>query len=101
MPVMRINKSKDYTTMGNFHLRDKKLSLKAKGLLSVMLSLPDDWDYSVEGLCSLCVEGRDAVRNALGELKKGGYLVIRKIMPNESESGRIEHIYDIYESPLF
>lgn len=57
MSVFRIEKTKDFTVMSNYHLQDKKLSLKAKGLLSYMLSLPDDWDYSLRGLCAICLEG--------------------------------------------
>ena len=85
--------------MSNVHLRDKRLSLKAKGLLSVVLSLPDNWDYSVAGLCAICKEGISAVNSALDELKKYGYLTVRKIMPNESESGRIEYEYIFREQP--
>lgn len=64
MAIIRVEKQKNYTVMSNHHLQDGNLSLKAKGLLSMMLSLPEDWVYSVEGLVSLCKEGRDAVRSA-------------------------------------
>ena len=70
MAVIRVEKTKDYIVMSNSHLRSKSLSLKAKGLLSIMLSLPDDWDYTVAGLATLSADGLDSVRNALKELKK-------------------------------
>ena len=69
MATFKINKNRDFTIMSNFHLRDKNLSLKAKGLLSFMLSLPDDWDYSLKGLVSICKENKDAIRASLNELK--------------------------------
>lgn len=92
-----MNKTKNYTVMSNEHLKDKRLSLKAKGLLSVMLSLPDTWDYSVNGLVAICKESETAVKSTLNELKSCGYLVVTKKMPNETESGRIEYVYDIFE----
>ena len=99
MAVFKINKTDDYTVMSNTHLRDKNLSLKAKGLLSIMLSLPPSWDYSVKGLVAILPEGDAAVEAALKELKKHGYLIVKKLMPNETESGRIEYEYNIYEQP--
>lgn len=99
MPSFRVNKNKNYTVMSNYHLRDKRLSLKAKGLLSVMLSLPDKWDYSLKGLVSICKEGESSVDSGLKELKKYGYLVIDKIPPSKTESGRFEYVYNIYECP--
>ena len=99
MAIFRVNKTKDYTTMSNYHLKDKKISLRAKGFLSEMLSLPDDWGYSIEGLASLNLESSKSIKTILGELKNNHYLVIKKLMPNETESGRIEYIYDIYEIP--
>lgn len=100
MSVIRVNKTKNYTVMSNFHLKDKNLSLKAKGLLSVMLSLPDDWDYSIAGLVTLCKENKTAVKNALNELKEAGYLEISKLMPSkENGRSRIVYVYDIFESP--
>ena len=92
-----MNKTKNYTVMNNEHLKDKRLSLKAKGLLSVMLSLPDTWDYSISGLVAICKESETAVKSTLNELKSCGYLVVTKKMPNETESGRIEYVYDIFE----
>lgn len=99
MAVIRVNKTKNYTVMSNTHLREKKMSLKAKGLLSMMLSLPDEWNYSISGLVSLCKENESAVRSALNELKQFGYLVITKKMPNETENGKIAYEYDVYEQP--
>ena len=99
MAVFRIEKTKNYTAMSNCHLRDKNLSHKARGLLSYMLSLPDDWDYSLAGLVSISKESKSALRSALNELKENGYLIIEKIYPDKSESGRIQYIYNIYEYP--
>ncbi|WP_294468644.1 helix-turn-helix domain-containing protein [uncultured Anaerofustis sp.] len=94
------NKSKcGFTVMNNHHLRDKELSLKAKGLLSLMLSLPPDWEYSVNGLCCIVKEGRDSVKNALDELKKHGYLEVFMLTPDKSGTGRIKYIYKTYELP--
>lgn len=100
MAVFRVNKNKNYTVMSNYHLRDKNLSLKAKGLLSLMLSLPEDWDYTIAGLCSISKENKTAIRSTLLELKERGYLKITKLLPNQTDSGRIEYIYDIYEENL-
>ena len=97
--VFRVNKTSGFTIMSNFHLRDKNLSLKAKGLLSQMLSLPEDWDYSIAGLSAINKERRDAIMAALKELQIGGYLIITKLLPHETESGRFEYIYDIFEKP--
>ena len=95
MPIFRVNKTKDYTVMGNFHLKDK-LTLKAKGLLSLILSLPEDWDYSVEGLTQICLEGKDAVASAIRELEKANYIT-RETYRNDK--GQFEVIYSIYEQP--
>lgn len=99
MSVFRVNKTRDYTVMSNHHLRDRNLSLKAKGLLSVMLSLPDSWDYSIAGLVAICKENETAIKSALSELKKRGYITVTKQMPGTTQSGRIEYVYDIYETP--
>lgn len=96
MSVFRIEKAKDFTVMSNYHLQDKKLSLKAKGLLSYMLSLPDDWDYSLRGLCAICLEGEKAIRNTLKELEDKGYLYREKI---NGIQGRFDYDYYIYERP--
>lgn len=99
MAKFKVNKTKDYTIMSNYHLKEKNMSLKAKGLLSVMLSLPDNWDYSIAGLVAISQENETAIKSALSELKKLGYLEVIKLMPNESETGRIDYIYNIYEKP--
>lgn len=98
MAVFRINKNSNYTTISNEHLRNKELSLKAKGLLTFMLSLPDDWHYSINGLVANCKEGETTIKSTLKELKHHGYLQINKIMPNQSDNGRIEYVYDVYET---
>lgn len=96
MSTFKINKNRDFTVMSNYHLRDRNLSLKAKGLLSFMLSLPDDWDYSLRGLVAICKESKDAIRSALNELKLNYYL---KIEPSRDENGKFEYNYLIYEKP--
>lgn len=100
MAVIRVNKTKNYTVMSNHHFKNRELSLKAKGLLSLILSLPDTWDYSIAGLVAICKESESSVVSALNELKNFGYLVVKKLYPNETKSGRIEYIYDIYEEPV-
>ena len=98
MSVHRTDKSKgNYTPMSNRHLRGTNLSLKAKGLLSLMLSLPDDWEYSAKGLAMLCQEGRDSVESGLKELEREGYLCRRIRSPNGC-FGQIQ--YEIYEESL-
>lgn len=99
MAVIKVNKTKDYTIMSNTHFRERDMSLKAKGLLSLMLSLPSDWDYSVEGLVAICKENETAITSTLKELKMFGYLSVTKVMPNETKSGRIEYVYEIFETP--
>ena len=99
MAKFKVNKTKDYTIMSNYHLKEKNMSLKAKGLLSVMLSLPDNWDYSIAGLVAISQENETSIKSALSELKKLGYLEVIKLMPNESETGRIDYIYNVYEKP--
>lgn len=99
MSVIRVHKSKNYTVMSNTHLRDKNLSLKAKGLLSVMLSLPDNWDYSIAGLVAISKENETAVKSALNELKDNNYVVVTKENPTKSNGGRIKYTYEVYEEP--
>ena len=83
--IVRVKKDKDYAVMSNYHFKDKNLSLKAKGLLSLMLSLPDNWDYSINGLCSICNESRTTIRNTLKELRNNHYLEMNEIaMKKES-----------------
>ena len=72
MAVFRIERTRDYTVMSNHHLRNEKLSLKAKGLLSMMLSLPENWNYTTRGLAAICKEGVDAIGGALRELETAG-----------------------------
>lgn len=94
--VFRVNKNKNYTTMSNYHLKDKRLSLKAKGLLSIMLSLPDDWDYSVRGLEKISLESKNTINCILKEIEKNGYLERKRIYCN----GKISSWeYYIYEKP--
>ena len=96
--IFRIEKNKNYTVISNYHLKDKNLSLKAKGLLSLMLSLPDDWDYSINGLVAICKEELRAVKSTLEELKKFGYLkVIKK--PPQTGNNHFTYEYIIYEIP--
>lgn len=99
MSTIRVNKNENYTVMSNCHLKDSRLSLKAKGLLSIMLSLSDGWHYSIGGLVAICKENETAIKSTLSELKTYGYLVVTKKLPNETESGRFEYVYDIYEQP--
>ena len=99
MATYRVHKTRDYTVMSNTHLRDKSLSLKGKGLLSVMLSLPDSWEYTIAGLVAISKENETAVKSTLDELKKCGYLVVTKLTPAQTDSGRFEYLYDIYEQP--
>ena len=79
MAVFRVEKTKDFTVMSNHHLRNVSLSLKAKGLLSLMLSLPDNWDYTTKGLAHICKDGVDSISSAIKELEKQGYLTRRRL----------------------
>jgi hypothetical protein len=97
MAVFRVEKNKGYTVMSNHHLRDKGLSLKAKGLLSQMLSLPDNWDYTLKGLAAINREGIDAIREAVKELERAGYIVRSR---ERDANGCLRGIeYVIYEQP--
>ena len=97
MSVYRVNKTRDFTVMGNTHLRDKNLSLKAVGLLSKMLSFNDGWQFSTRGLAAICKEGPDAILSALKELEKNGYLVRHR--GRDSKGRLVTTEFDIYESP--
>lgn len=99
MPVIRVEKNDNYTTMSNFHLRDKRLSLRAKGLLSEMLSLRDDWNYSIAGLAFINKEKEDTIKSILKELKETGYLVVNKFLPSKENGGKITYEYIVYEVP--
>lgn len=97
MAVFRVEKSKNYTVMANYHLNDKNLTLKAKGLLSVMLSLPETWDYTLKGLAHISKEGVDAIREAIRELEKAGYILRSR---TRNEKGQLKNTeYVIYEQP--
>jgi len=98
MAVFRVEKTKDFTVMSNHHLRNGKLSLKAKGLLSLMLSLPEDWDYTTKGLACICKDGVDSIGSALKELEQHGYLTRRRIRFENGRLGDIE--YMIHEKPV-
>lgn len=97
MAVFRIEKTKDYTVMSNYHLRDRSLSLKAKGLLSLMLSLPEDWDYTMKGLARICKDGIDSISGGIRELETHGYLVRARVRNENGQLGSIE--YTILEQP--
>lgn len=97
MAVFRIERNKGYTVMSNYHLRDNKLSLKSKGLLSQMLSLPEDWDYTLAGLSHINRESIDAIRTAIWELEKAGYIIRRQGRDQKGKMLPIEYI--IYEQP--
>ena len=97
MAVFRVERSKGYTVMSNHHLRNKELSLKAKGLLSQMLSLPEDWDYTLAGLAHINRESVDAIRTAVWELEKAGYIKRRQGRDGKGKMAAIEYI--IYEQP--
>lgn len=97
MAVVRVHKNDNYTVMSNYHFKERGLSLKAKGLLSLMLSLPNTWDYSIAGLVKLSKDGKDSVMSALGELEKYGYL---KRVRQKDSKGKFSGIeYNIYEAP--
>ena len=97
MAVFRVERTSDYTVMSNYHLRDKRLSLKAKGLLSQMLSLPEDWDYTLAGLCYINRESKDAIRTAIHELEQAGY--IHRRQTTDSGGKFAGNVYTIYERP--
>ena len=97
MAVFRIEKTRDYTVMSNYHLRDMSLSLKAKGLLSLMLSLPENWDYTMKGLASICKDGIDSISGGIRELEAHGYLIRTRVRGANGQLGSIE--YTILEQP--
>ena len=97
MAVFRIEKTRDYTVMSNHHLRNTDLSLKAKGLLSLMLSLPEDWDYTMKGLARICKDGIDSISGGIRELEAHGYLIRERIRNENGQLGSIE--YTILEQP--
>ena len=97
MAVFRIEKTRDYTVMSNYHLRDMSLSLKAKGLLSLMLSLPENWDYTMKGLARICKDGIDSISGGIRELEAHGYLIRSRVRSANGQLGSIE--YTILEQP--
>lgn len=97
MAVFRVEKTKDYTVMANHHLKNQTLSLKAKGLLSLMLSLPDTWDYTLRGLSVICKDGVDGIRTAVKELEEQGYMKRRRIRNEKGQLTTTEYV--IYEYP--
>lgn len=97
MAVFRIEKTRDYTVMANHHLKNRDLTLKAKGLMSVLLSLPDNWDYTLAGLSRISREGVDAIREAIKELERAGYVIRSRV---RNEKGQLTDTeYAIYEQP--
>ena len=97
MSVMRVHKTKNFTVMSNYHFKEMGMSLKAKGLLSLMLSLPEDWNYSVSGLVKISKDGKDSAMTALSELEKFGYLHRTQLTNEKGQFNGIE--YHIYEEP--
>ncbi len=97
MAVFRIEKTRDYTVMSNHHLRNTSLSLKAKGLLSLMLSLPEGWDYTTKGLARICKDGVDSICAGVRELEEQGYVIRERVRNPNGQLGAIE--YTILEQP--
>ncbi len=97
MAIFRVKKTKDYTVMSNHHLRNKNLSLKAKGLLSLMLSLPDEWDYTTKGLAYICKDGIDSIRSTIKELEQNGYIIRNRVRNGKGQLTTME--YTILEQP--
>lgn len=97
MSIIRVNKTNNFTVMSNYHFKEKKMSLKSKGLLSLMLSLPDDWNYTLAGLVSLSKDGKDSVMAALAELEKFNYLTRVRTTNSKGQFSGIE--YNIFEEP--
>lgn len=97
MAVIRVQKTDNYTVMSNHHLRNKDMSLKAKGLMSLMLSLPPSWDYSIGGLVAICKESHTSIRSALKELEQNQYLIRER---KNNEKGYFTYEYTLYEVPL-
>lgn len=96
MAIFKVHKTSDFTVVSTHHLREKDLSLKAKGLLTLMLSLPDGWDYSVMGLAALSKDGKDSVMTTLDELESFGYL---EIDTQRNDKGQFDSVYNVFENP--
>lgn len=94
--VFRVEKSREYVVMSNKFLREKEMSLKAKGLLALCLALPDDWEYSINGLCAICKESQTSIRSTLKELETFNYLERKR---KKDEKGQFIYEYIIYETP--
>ena len=92
MAVYRVEKSQNYTCMSNHHLRNENLSLKAKGLLSVMLSLPDNWDYTTKGLATICKVGVDCINSTVKELEKEGYIIRTRCRNSKGQMTKMEYV---------
>lgn len=97
MAVFRVEKNRNYTVMSNVHLRDRSLPLKAKGLLSLILSLPDGWDFTLKGLAKLSADGLDSTRSAIRALEKSGYIIRRQLYDGQGRFSKNE--YTVFESP--
>lgn len=97
MAVFRVEKNRGYTVMSNHHLRNAGLSLKSKWLLSMMLSLPEDWNYTTRGLAKICKEGTDSIGSALKELERAGYIVRNRLRDSKGKIVDVEYV--IYETP--
>ena len=97
MAVFRVEKTRDYTVMSNHHLRNTDLSLKAKGLLSLMLSLPENWDYTTKGLACICKDGIDSINSGVKELETNGYVIRRRLRNEKGQLTTTE--YTIFEQP--
>lgn len=97
MSVFRVHKTENYSIIANYHFKEKGLSLKAKGLLSLMLSLPDTWHYSISGLVTLSKDGKDSVMAALAELEEFGYLKRTRVTNDKGQFSGVQ--YDIFEQP--
>jgi hypothetical protein len=98
LAVFRVEKTRDYTVMSNHHLRNTNLTLKAKGLMSLMLSLPDTWDYTTKGLACICKDGVDSISSTLSELERNGYLTRERLRDAQGRLGEI--VYTIHEKPI-
>ncbi len=99
MSVFRVEHTQNYTVMSNYHLRDKTISLDAKGLLSLMLSLPEDWDYTLSGLAHISMESKDAIRSAVRELEHAGY--VQRSRVRDEKGCLLGTEYIIREQPFF
>ena len=95
--VLRVKKTKNFTVLSNHHLKNKELSLRSKGLLSVILSLPDHWDFTIKGLAAISKEGVDAIRSSICELEGAGYVKRRRLISRSGKLSKTE--YTFYEVP--